>query len=112
MYVAHRCGIATSYAKTKEDFRSGYIVDKSFIARSRILLISNDSQECYGIADDEKVNRVMQVYDEIGLQNTFSIYDQETYNLLNTHIQQISRGLPHDIFLQLLKLVSKRQMEK
>nr|XP_031829707.1 farnesyl pyrophosphate synthase isoform X6 [Nomia melanderi] len=69
-------------------------------------------EECYGIADEEKVNRVMQVYDEIGLQNTFSIYDQETYNLLHTHIQQISRGLPHDIFLQLLKLVSKKQMER
>ncbi|XP_026668833.1 farnesyl pyrophosphate synthase isoform X2 [Ceratina calcarata] len=59
-------------------------------------------EECYGIDDKEKVARVKQLYNELGLQNTYAVYEEETYNLLNTHIQQVSRGLPHDFFLKLL----------
>ncbi|XP_078040915.1 farnesyl pyrophosphate synthase-like isoform X2 [Augochlora pura] len=64
--------------------------------------------ECYGHADQEKVNRVVQLYNELGLPNTYAIYEEETYNLLNTHIQQISRGLPHKIFLKLLSMTYRR----
>ncbi|KAK9301596.1 hypothetical protein QLX08_006041 [Tetragonisca angustula] len=59
-------------------------------------------EECYGDSDPEKINRVKQLYQEIGIPNTFAIYEEETHNLLNTHIQQISRGLPHDFFLKTL----------
>ncbi|XP_076242568.1 farnesyl pyrophosphate synthase-like isoform X2 [Calliopsis andreniformis] len=65
-------------------------------------------EDCYGVADPEKVKRVKQLYDELGLPNTYSIYEEETYNLLNTHIQQISRGLPHDLFLKLLQKTYRR----
>ncbi|KMQ95445.1 farnesyl pyrophosphate synthetase [Lasius niger] len=65
-------------------------------------------EECYGLSDPEKVQCVRQLYNDLGLPNTYSIYEEETYNLLNTHIQQISRGLPHDLFLRLLDKIYRR----
>lgn len=49
-----------------------------------------------------------QLYNELGLANTYAIYEEETYNLLNTHIQQVSRGLPHDFFLKLLNWACRK----
>ncbi|KAK2585828.1 hypothetical protein KPH14_010423 [Odynerus spinipes] len=65
-------------------------------------------EACYGSKDPEKVKLVKRLYNDIGLPNTYSIYEEETYNLLNTHIQQISRGLPHDLFLNLLEKIYRR----
>ncbi|XP_035743867.1 farnesyl pyrophosphate synthase-like [Vespa mandarinia] len=65
-------------------------------------------EECYGSKDPEKIERVKSLYNDIGLSNTYSIYEEETYNLLNTHIQQVSRGLPHDFFFNLLKKIYHR----
>ncbi|XP_012060289.1 PREDICTED: farnesyl diphosphate synthase 2-like, partial [Atta cephalotes] len=62
-------------------------------------------EECYGFPDPEKVRRVKQLFTDLGLPNTYSIYEEETYNLLNVHIQQISRGLPHSLFLNLLRKI-------
>ncbi|XP_011875172.1 PREDICTED: farnesyl pyrophosphate synthase-like [Vollenhovia emeryi] len=65
-------------------------------------------EDCYGFPDPEKVNRVKQLYIDLGLPNTYSTYEEETYNLLNVHIQQISRGLPHRLFLNLLGMLYRR----
>ncbi|EGI61113.1 PREDICTED: farnesyl pyrophosphate synthase-like isoform X2 [Acromyrmex echinatior] len=65
-------------------------------------------EECYGSPDPEKVRRVRQLFTDLGLPNTYSIYEEETYNLLNVHIQQISRGLPHSLFLNLLRKIYHR----
>ncbi|KAG5305537.1 FPPS synthase, partial [Acromyrmex insinuator] len=65
-------------------------------------------EECYGFPDPEKVRRVKQLFTDLGLPNTYSIYEEETYNLLNVHIQQISRGLPHSLFLNLLRKIYHR----
>ncbi|XP_015189997.1 PREDICTED: farnesyl pyrophosphate synthase isoform X2 [Polistes dominula] len=65
-------------------------------------------EECYGSNDPEKIRQVKRLYNDIGLPNTYSIYEEETYNLLNTHIQQISRGLPHDLFLKFLEKLYRR----
>ncbi|KAG5324412.1 FPPS synthase, partial [Acromyrmex heyeri] len=65
-------------------------------------------EECYGSPDPEKVRRVKQLFTDLGLPNTYSIYEEETYNLLNVHIQQISRGLPHSLFLNLLSKIYHR----
>ncbi|OAD58472.1 Farnesyl pyrophosphate synthase, partial [Eufriesea mexicana] len=69
-------------------------------------------EECYGQSDTEKINRVKQLYNELGLSNTYAIYEEETYNLLNTHIQQVSRGLPHDFFLKLLNRACRKVARK
>ncbi|XP_036143821.1 farnesyl pyrophosphate synthase-like [Monomorium pharaonis] len=65
-------------------------------------------EECYGVSDPEKIKRVKQLFIDLGLPNTYSIYEEETYNLLNVHIQQISRGLPHSLFLNLLRKLYHR----
>ncbi|XP_011501796.1 PREDICTED: farnesyl pyrophosphate synthase [Ceratosolen solmsi marchali] len=65
-------------------------------------------EECYGVDDLEKVAKVKQLYNDLGLQLTYSVYEEESYNLMNTHIQQISRGLPHDLFFKLLEKIYRR----
>ncbi|XP_014213887.1 farnesyl pyrophosphate synthase [Copidosoma floridanum] len=65
-------------------------------------------EECYGVNDLEKVAKVKRLYTDLGLPLTFSIYEEETYNLLNTHIQQISRGLPHDLFFKFIEKIYRR----
>ncbi|XP_066586997.1 farnesyl pyrophosphate synthase isoform X2 [Prorops nasuta] len=65
-------------------------------------------EECYGYDDEDKVARVKQLYNDLGLPNTYSIYEEDTYNLLNTHIQQISRGLPHELFFKMLEKMYRR----
>uniref|UniRef100_A0ABD2XAK8 Farnesyl pyrophosphate synthase n=1 Tax=Trichogramma kaykai TaxID=54128 RepID=A0ABD2XAK8_9HYME len=65
-------------------------------------------EECYGYEDPEKVAKVKQLYNDLGLQLTYSVYEEESYNLMNTHIQQISRGLPHDLFFKFLEKIYRR----
>ncbi|KAK0173861.1 hypothetical protein PV328_007003 [Microctonus aethiopoides] len=65
-------------------------------------------EECYGVDDDEKVARIKQLYDDLGLPTTYAVYEEESYNLMNTHIQQISRGLPHDLFFKFLSKIYRR----
>jgi len=65
-------------------------------------------EECYGVNDPEKVAKIKQLYDDLGLPTTYSIYEEESYNLINTHIQQISRGLPHDLFFKFLSKIYRR----
>ncbi|XP_031773277.1 farnesyl pyrophosphate synthase-like isoform X2 [Apis florea] len=59
-------------------------------------------KECYGIADEEKIKRVKQIYEEIGISNIYWNYEEKTHNLLNTYIQQLSSKLPTEYFLYLL----------
>ncbi|KAJ8681543.1 hypothetical protein QAD02_017335 [Eretmocerus hayati] len=65
-------------------------------------------EECYGFNEPEKVAQVKQLYNDLGLQMTYSVYEEESYNLMNTHIQQISRGLPHDLFFKFLQKIYRR----
>ncbi|XP_012271868.1 farnesyl pyrophosphate synthase [Orussus abietinus] len=65
-------------------------------------------QECYGCDDPGKIGRVKQLYNDLGLPTTYTIYEEESYNLMNTHIQQISRGLPHDLFFKFLERIYHR----
>ncbi|XP_036143823.1 farnesyl pyrophosphate synthase [Monomorium pharaonis] len=66
-------------------------------------------EECYGVSEPEKVNRVKQLFTDLDLPNIYSIYEEETYNLLNVHIQQMSPGLPHSLFFNLLDRVYHRK---
>ncbi|XP_012343965.1 farnesyl diphosphate synthase [Apis florea] len=59
-------------------------------------------KECYGVADEEKIKRVKQIYEEIGVSNIYSDYEEETHNLLNAYIQQLSSKLPTEYFSYLL----------
>lgn len=65
-------------------------------------------KECYGSSDPEKVARVKKLYEELGLPTTYAIYEEESYNIIKTHIQQISRGLPHELFFKIMEKIYRR----
>lgn len=53
---------------------------------------------------------VRNLYEDLGLPNTYAIYEEETYNLIKTHIQQISKGLPHELFFKLMDKMYRRNL--
>ncbi|XP_063241368.1 farnesyl pyrophosphate synthase-like isoform X2 [Bacillus rossius redtenbacheri] len=59
-------------------------------------------QECYGQKEPQKVDQVRDLYDELGLPVTYRQYEEHTYDLLCTQIQQVSKGLPHKLFFKML----------
>lgn len=65
-------------------------------------------QDCYGSKDPSKVSNIKNLYLELGLPSTFATYEEESYNLINTHIQQLSRGLNQDLFYKILDKIYKR----
>lgn len=65
-------------------------------------------EEFYGRNSPEKVAAVKQLYNELGLPATFSTYEEESYNIILTHIQQLSAGLSHEVFLKLLHKIYRR----
>lgn len=67
------------------------------------------AQECYGVSDPEKVKRVKQLYTDLDLPKVYSIYEEETYNLINEHLQQISYERLRSVFLDLLGKLYRRQ---
>lgn len=56
----------------------------------------------YGKPGEESVETVRDLYIQLGLPATYSAYEDESYKMINTHIQQLSKGLPHQLFLTLL----------
>ncbi|KAL1110570.1 hypothetical protein AAG570_008098 [Ranatra chinensis] len=64
--------------------------------------------DCYGHDDKEKVVAVRQLYLQLGLPAIFSAHEEETYNMITTMIQQLSRGMPDDLFFTLLHKIYKR----
>lgn len=64
--------------------------------------------DCYGHNDPLKVERVKELYKELSLPSTYAIFEEESYNMIKTHIQQTSRGVPHQTFLQILNKIYQR----
>lgn len=65
--------------------------------------------ECYGRADAASVERVKELYEQLALPHTYALYEEESYNLIRTHIQQTSRNVPHAVFLQIVDKIYRRQ---
>ncbi|XP_030388605.1 farnesyl pyrophosphate synthase [Scaptodrosophila lebanonensis] len=64
--------------------------------------------DCYGTEDLQKVERVKELYKELSLPSTYATFEEESYNMIKTHIQQTSRGVPHQTFLQILNKIYQR----
>ncbi|XP_034103960.1 LOW QUALITY PROTEIN: farnesyl pyrophosphate synthase [Drosophila sulfurigaster albostrigata] len=64
--------------------------------------------DCYGKSDPAKVDRVKELYKELSLPSTYATFEEESYNMIKTHIQQTSRGVPHITFLQILNKIYQR----
>lgn len=58
--------------------------------------------------DPEKVDRVKELYEDLMLPHTYETYEEESYKIITTHIQQISRGLPHKLFFKILEKIYRR----
>jgi len=66
-------------------------------------------RDCYGKHDEECVNRIKQLYEDLGIPHTYALYEEESYNLIKTHIQQTSRGVPHSIFFKIMDKIYRRE---
>ncbi|XP_066249215.1 farnesyl pyrophosphate synthase-like [Euwallacea similis] len=66
-------------------------------------------EEHYGRSDPESVTAVKNLYEALSLPNTYAIYEEENYNLIKTHIQQISKGLRHDLFFNIMEKLYTRE---
>lgn len=59
--------------------------------------------------DEVSVQRVKDLYEELMLPHTYDVYEEESYKIITTHIQQISRGLPHKLFFTILDKIYRRK---
>nr|AAX78434.1 farnesyl diphosphate synthase [Anthonomus grandis] len=66
-------------------------------------------EEHYGVDDPNSVAIIKKLYEDLSLPNTYAIYEEESYNIIKTHIQQISKGLRHDLFFSIMEKLYKRE---
>lgn len=64
--------------------------------------------EHYGRPEIESIQIIRNLYEELHLPATYAVYEEESFNIIRTHIQQISKGLPHDLFFKIMKKIYKR----
>ncbi|CAH1100522.1 unnamed protein product [Psylliodes chrysocephalus] len=60
-------------------------------------------EQYYGKPGEAAVQAIKKLYIQLGLPATFEKYEEQTHKIINTHIQQITRGLPHKLFFALLE---------
>lgn len=63
--------------------------------------------ENYGSSDPQKIEEILHLYRQLGLPAIFNAYEEESYKMINTSIQQLSKGMPHDLFFNLLENIYK-----
>lgn len=89
--------------KVGSDIEEGKCSWLAVVALQRMNLSQRKLMEkYYGTPGEEAVATIKDLYIQLGLPATYSAYEEKSYNMINTHIQQISKGLPHQLFLTLL----------
>lgn len=68
-------------------------------------------EDHYGSSKLEDVTIIKELYEELQLPHTYSVYEETTYDLIRTQIQQVTRGLPHDLFFKVLDTIFRRNMD-
>ncbi|XP_039314398.1 farnesyl pyrophosphate synthase-like isoform X2 [Solenopsis invicta] len=66
-------------------------------------------EECYGFSDPEKVKCVKQLFNDLDLHKVCISYTEQAFNLLRERIQEMSCGLPHCFFLDILNILYRRR---
>lgn len=102
-------GNPTVTGKTGTDIQEGKCTWLSVVALQR----ANPAQkllmeEYYGSHDPEHVAKIKALYEELAIPHTYAIYEETSYNLIRTQIQQITRGLPHELFFKILEKIYRR----
>nr|CAH7744747.1 unnamed protein product [Callosobruchus chinensis] len=67
-------------------------------------------EKYYGKPGQEAIDTIRDLYVTLGLPATYTAYEEESYNFIHTHIQQISKGLPHELFFTLLDKFAKEKV--
>lgn len=65
-------------------------------------------EEHYGRSEPESVQIIKNLYEELNIPATYATYEEDSFNIIQTHIQQTSKGLPHLFFVKLMKKIYKR----
>lgn len=65
-------------------------------------------EDHYGRPDPESTEIVKNLFEELHLPATYAVYEEESFNIIRTHIQQISKGLPHQLFFKIMRKIYKR----
>lgn len=65
-------------------------------------------EEHYGQQDPKSIGTIRNLYEELHLPATYAVYEEESFNIIRTHVHQISKGLPHDLFFKIMKKIYKR----
>lgn len=97
---------ANSQQKKIMEVTNNYNLSFDFLIIGNMIMI----QENYGIDDPLKVAIIKKLYEQLKLPNTFQLYEEESYNIITTHIQQVSRGLSQDMFFKFLEKIYKRTL--
>lgn len=66
-------------------------------------------EENYAFKDPAKVAKVKQLYTDLDIPKTFMAYEEKMHGMIQTTIQQTSRGLPHKVFYMLMEKIYKRK---
>ncbi|BES90833.1 Farnesyl diphosphate synthase [Nesidiocoris tenuis] len=66
-------------------------------------------KEHFGKPGKENVDAIKSLYEEMGLPRVYEKYEEETYNMINMRIQQLSAGLPHELFFGLVERIYGRK---
>ena len=51
---------------------------------------------------------VAYLYEELLIPQTYAVYEEESYKIILTHIQQISSPLSHELFFKILEKIYRR----
>jgi len=64
--------------------------------------------EHYGQDEPAKIQLVKDLYVNMKLPELYHHYEEQTYNIISTHIQQMSPGLPKQLFIEMLGKIYRR----
>ncbi|KAM6309321.1 farnesyl pyrophosphate synthase isoform 1-T1 [Podargus strigoides] len=66
-------------------------------------------EENYGSKEPEKVAKVKELYEAVGMRAAFQEYEESSYRRLQELVEQHATRLPREIFLGLARKIYKRQ---
>ncbi|XP_049876740.1 uncharacterized protein LOC126374264 [Pectinophora gossypiella] len=96
-------GDPTVTGKNGTDIQDGKCTWLAVVALQRATPAQKEIMEAhYASANPADVAKIKDLYEDLQLPHTFSVYEEATYDLLRTQIQQVTRGLPHDLFFKML----------
>ncbi|KAK5647754.1 hypothetical protein RI129_002646 [Pyrocoelia pectoralis] len=60
-------------------------------------------EQNYGKTNLGSVAIIRSLYEDLDLPNVYAVYEEETCNLIRSHIQQVPQGLPHRLYFNILE---------